>query len=120
VRGDVLDAIGADFHLNHEQLGVLLSPAFWGFTVCLIIGGSMVDYLGMRRLLQISSVGYALAPRLIIFAPRPSAPIRPYYSDPRFVLLCAGLLPLGLFQGLVEGAINPLVATRTPTRRLIA
>jgi hypothetical protein len=28
MRGDVLDALGADFHLNHEQLGLILSPAF--------------------------------------------------------------------------------------------
>ena len=48
VRGDVLDALGVDFHLNHEQLGVILSPAFWGFTVSILIGGSLVDYTGAR------------------------------------------------------------------------
>jgi MFS family permease len=111
VRGDVLDALGVDFHLNHGQLGILLSPAFWGFTLSIIIGGSLVDYLGMRRLLQISGLGYILAPLLIIFAPRPAAAVTPYYSDPGFVLLYAGMLLLGLCQGLVEGAINPLVAT---------
>src|SRR5437764_4883304 len=111
IRGDVLDAIGVDFHLNHEQLGILLSPAFWGFTLSIVIGGSLVDYLGMRRLLQISSLGYIVAPLLIIFAPRPVATVTPYYSDPGFVLLYGGMLLLGLCQGLVEGAINPLVAT---------
>ena len=111
VRGDILDALGADFHLTNEQLGVLLSPAFWGFTVAIVVGGSLVDLLGMRRLLQVASLGYIIAPLAIIFAPRPAVPVAPYYSDPGFIILYAGMLMLGLSQGLVEGAINPLVAT---------
>jgi MFS family permease len=111
VRGDILDALGTDFHLSHEQLGVLLSPAFWGQTIAILVGGSLVDFLGMRRLLRISSFGYTIAPLAIIFAPRPAAPVYPYYSDPGFMVLYAGMLMLGLSQGLVEGAINPLVAT---------
>ena len=117
VRGDVLDALGADFHLTHEELGVLLSPAFWGFTLSIVIGGSLVDFLGMRRLLQLSSVGYILAPLMIIFAPRPTAAVTPYYSDPGFLFLYAGMLLLGLCQGLVEGVINPLVATLYSTEK---
>lgn len=111
IRGDVLDALGVDFHLNHEQLGVLLSPAFWGFTLSIPIGGSMVDYLGMRRLLVLSSLGYMVAPLLIIFAPRPTAAVTPYYTEPGFILLYTGMLMLGLCQVLVEGVINPLTAT---------
>lgn len=111
IRGDVLDALAADFRLTNAQIGVLLSPAFWGFTVAIIIGGSLVDYFGMRRLLQLSALGYILAPLLIIVAPRPAASVTPYYSDPGFICLYAGMLMLGLCQGLVEGAINPLVAT---------
>ena len=53
VRGDVLDALGTDFHINHAELGVLLGPAFWGQTIAILLGGSLVDYFGMRRLLQI-------------------------------------------------------------------
>lgn len=111
VRSDILDALGIDFHLTHEQLGILLSPAFWGQTVAIVIGGSLVDYLGMRRLLQISSAGYIIATLAIIFAPRPNAAVTPYYTDAGFLTLYAGMLTIGLSQGLVEGVINPLVAT---------
>lgn len=111
IRGDVLDALGADFRLNHEQIGVVLSPAFWGCTLSIVIGGALVDYLGMRRLLLVSSLGYIVAPLLIIFAPAPAAPVSPYYADPGFRLLYAGMLLLGLSQGLVEGTVNTLVAT---------
>jgi MFS family permease len=114
VRGDVLDALGTDFHLTHEQIGLVLSPAFWGCTLSIVIGGALVDFVGMRRLLLLSSVGYVVAPALIILAPRPSAPVTPYYTDPGFVLLYAGMLMLGLSQGFVEGIVNPLVTTLHP------
>src|SRR5579872_2112520 len=114
VRGDALDALGDDFHLNGKQLGVLLSPALWGETLAIFIGGSLVDFLGMRRLIRLASVGYIVAPLAILFAPRPAAAVTPYYSDPGFIVLYAGMLLLGLAQGLVEGVINPLVATAYP------
>jgi MFS family permease len=114
IRGDILDALGADFHLNKQQLGLILSPAFWGFTLSILIGGSLVDYFGMRRLLALSSWGYIVAVLAIVFAPRPSAPVTPYYTDPGFLLLYGGMLTLGLSQGLVEGVINPLCATLYP------
>ncbi len=117
IRGDILDALGADFHLSKQQTGVLLSPAFWGFTLSIFIGGSLVDFLGMRRLLLLSSGGYLAAILAIIFAPRPAAPVVPYYSDTGFIVLYAAMLTLGLSQGLVEGVINPLCATLYPNEK---
>src|SRR5579862_1193060 len=111
VRGDALDALGNDFHLTHEQMGLVLSPAFWGCTLSILLAGILVALVGMRRLLLLSSAGYVIAPMLIIFAPRPSAAVTPYYSDPGFLCLYAGMLLLGLSQGFVEGTVNPLVAT---------
>src|SRR5262249_28317922 len=95
IRGDIIDAVSADFHITKEQMGVVLSPAFWGFTLSIIIGGSLVDFFGMRRLLALSSLGYIGALLLIIFAPRPAAPVAPYYSDTGFICLYAGMLTLG-------------------------
>ena len=117
IRGDILDALGADFHLTKQQTGVILSPAFWGFTLSIVIGGSLVDFLGMRRLLLVSGGGYLAAVLAILFAPRPSAAVTPYYTDPGFVILYAAMLTLGLSQGLVEGVINPLIATLYPTEK---
>jgi MFS family permease len=114
IRGDILDALGADFRLNKQQTGVILSPAFWGFTISILIGGSLVDFFGMRRLLAISGWGYILATAAILFAPHPAGPVEPFYTDPGFLALYAGMLALGLSQGLVEGVINPLCATLYP------
>ncbi len=112
IRGDILDSLGADFHLSKEQLGLILGPAFWGFTLSILIGGSLVDFFGMRRLLLVSAAGYLIGPLAIIFAPR---------NEGSFNILYGAMLILGLSQGLVEGVINPLCATMFPdekTRRM--
>lgn len=117
IRGDILDALAADFRLTKEQIGLCLSPAFWGFTLSIWVGGSLVDFLGMRRLMLLSSAGYIAAVMAILFAPRPAAAVAPYYSDPGFIILYGAMLTLGLSQGLVEGVINPLTASMYPREK---
>ena len=111
IRGDIVDALSVDFHITKEQMGAILSPAFWGFTLSIIIGGSLVDWLGMRSLLLLSSLGYVAGVLVIIFAPRPAGPVDSIFSDTGTTILYAGMLALGLCQGLVEAVINPLIAT---------
>jgi MFS family permease len=117
IRGDILDALANEFRLTKEQIGLCLSPAFWGFTLSIWIGGSLVDFLGMRRLLLVSAGGYLAAVAAIILAPRPSAAVTPFYTDPGFIILYAAMLTLGLSQGLVEGVINPLAASMYPREK---
>lgn len=112
IRGDILDSLGGDFRLSKEQLGAILSPAFWGFTLSILIGGSLVDFFGMRLLMLVSAAGYLIGPLAIIFAPR---------NESSYTVLYGAMLVLGLSQGLVEGVINPLCATMYPeekTRRM--
>ncbi len=117
IRGDVLDALGTDFHLNKEQLGQLLSPAFLGFTLSILIGGSLVDLFGMRRLLTISGIFYVFAILAIVMAPFPDGPIASIFGNPITSLLWFAMLTLGLAQGLVEGVINPLCSTLFPENK---
>lgn len=111
IRGDIVDALTVDFHITKEQMGQILSPAFWGFTLSIIFAGSLVDFLGMRALLRLSSLGYLGSILLIIFSPRPSGPVSSLFSETGTLLLYAGMLIMGLSQGLVEAVINPLIAT---------
>ncbi len=117
IRADILDALGADFHLSRTETGVLLSPAFLGFTISVLIGGSLVDFLGMRRLLALSGWGYVFAILAIIVAPMPESAVVPYYHDTGFMILYVAMLALGLSQGLVEGVINPLCSTLYPNEK---
>ena len=72
IRGDILDALGREFRLNRYDLGLLLSPAFWGNTVANVIGGSIVDFVGMRRLFLLSTLGYVAAILIVLLAPAPA------------------------------------------------
>jgi MFS family permease len=121
VRGDIADAISGSFHLTHEQLGLIFSPGFWCFTVAICISGAIVDAVGMRTLHILSGLGYFVGVSLVIFAPRPAGPVVSIFDTPGTTLLYAGFVVMGLSQGLVEGVINPLIATiysSQKTRRL--
>jgi MFS family permease len=122
IRGAVGDAICGAFHLTHEQLGLIFSPAFWCFTIAIFISGAIVDAVGMRTLHVLSALGYIVGVGLIIFAPRPVSAVTSIFDDTGTTLLYSGFMVMGLSQGLVEGVINPLVVTvygNQKTRRLI-
>lgn len=121
IRGDIANDLSAAFHLSNEQLGLIFSPAFWCFTVAILISGALVDAVGMRALHILSALGYFVGIALIVFAPRPTAPVASVFEHGGTILLYAGFMIMGLSQGLVEGVINPLVATvysDRKTRRL--
>jgi MFS family permease len=119
VRGDILDVLAADLRITKQQTGILLGPAFWGNTLAVILGGALVDFLGMKRLLYGAFLGYVYAVSAILLAPRPAAPVDPFYSDPGFLLVYSGMLALGMCQGLVEGVINPLCTALYPEEKTL-
>ena len=111
IRGDVAPAMSAAFQLTNEQMGLIFSPAFWAFTVAIFISGALVDAVGMRALHVLSAVGYLAGIGLILVAPHPTAPVASIFDDTGTSMLYAGFFIMGLSQGLVEGVINPLIAT---------
>ncbi|PYQ01394.1 MAG: MFS transporter [Acidobacteria bacterium] len=111
IRGDIADALSADYHLTKEQIGAMYGPAFSGFTLSIIIAGSLVDWLGMRNLLLASSLGYVGSILVILFAPRPAGSVDSIFGNSATLILYAAILVTGLSQGLVEAVINPLIAT---------
>jgi MFS family permease len=111
IRGDVAAPMSAAFQITNEQMGLIFSPAFWAFTIAIFISGALVDALGMRALHILSAAGYIVGVGLIVLAPLPSAPVASIFGETGTLLLYLGFLIMGLAQGLVEGVINPLVAT---------
>jgi MFS family permease len=111
IRGDIEAALSQAFFLTKEQMGYIWGPAFWGFTISIFLSGVLVDVLGMRSLLSLSSIGYIGGILLVLLAPRPTGPVDSIFSTSGTLLLYAGFLAMGLSQGLVEGVINPLIAT---------
>ena len=111
IRGDVAEPMRLAFQLTNEQLGLIFSPAFWAFTIAIFISGALVDMVGMRALHVLSAIGYFVGIGLVLLAPHPAAPVASLFDNTGTTLLYAGFLVMGLSQGLVEGVINPLVAT---------
>jgi MFS family permease len=104
IRGDILGELGTTFSLSNEQLGKAAGAWAYGFTLSIIIGGQLVDLLGMRRIVWLAFLMHVAGVGLTIFANG-------------FWMLFGGTLAIGLGNGLVEAFINPLTATIYPDRK---
>jgi fucose permease len=98
VRGDTMGVLGSEFHLTNENVGAIAGIAFLGFTISIVIGGQVCDAIGMGRLLTMAFVAHVSGIFLTIFATG-------YWT------LWTGTLLIGMGNGLIESAVNPLVAT---------
>jgi len=95
---------GRQFNLTHEQLGWIFSPAFYGFTLAMIFGGPLCDVIGMKRLLVLAFVGHV-------------AGIIVYLTASTATMLFVGTLCIGIGNGMVEAACNPLTVTLFPDNK---
>src|SRR5258708_32169578 len=93
IRGDIVDALCVDFHITKLQMGEILSPAFWGFALSIIVAGSLVDWLGMRNLPLTSSLGYIVAILMILSSPSPTGPVPSSFAEPGPASPHRGVLP---------------------------
>jgi len=98
IRAGILGRLGVQFQLSAEQLGTIAATAFWGFPLAIVVGGMVVDIIGMKKLLVAAGVFHLLGILLTIFASG-------YWT------LFFSTLLVGIANGTVEAACNPLVAT---------
>lgn len=92
---------GTEFSLTKEQIGWIFAPAFYGFTLAMIFGGPLCDFLGMKRLVGLAFLGQAAG--VIVYLVAKDA-----------TMLFIGTLCIGIGNGMVEAACNPLVVTLYP------
>ncbi|MDE3247013.1 MAG: MFS transporter [Bacteroidota bacterium] len=104
IRAGLLTTWKEQFSLNQEQIGVITSTAFWGFPLAIVIGGLVVDIIGMKKLLVGAFLFHALGIVLTITAQG-------------FWPLFISTLLIGMGNGLVEAACNPLVASLYTTNK---
>jgi MFS family permease len=117
IRGDIAGPMTAAFHITNEQMGLVFSPAFWAFTLAIFISGNLVDVVGMRSMHVLSAAAFIAGVVLVLAAPRPDGPVASLFDHPGTMLLFAGFFLFGLAHGLVEGVINPLIATIYSTEK---
>ena len=98
IRAGILGRLGVEFGLSAAELGTIAATAFWGFPLAVVIGGFVVDIIGMKRLLLVAFVFHLVGIVLTVFAGG-------YWT------LFISTLCIGIANGTVEAACNPLVAT---------
>ena len=104
VRAKIELVFKDDFGLTLEDIGIAFGPAFYGFTLAMIIGGFLVDLFGMKKIMNIAFITHLVGIILTLFA-----------RD--FTLLFLGTLLIGIGNGMVEAACNPLIATLYPNEK---
>jgi CheY-like chemotaxis protein len=117
IRGDVAGPMSGAFHLTNEQMGSVFSPAFFAFTLGVLFTGNLLDIVGMRVLHASSAIGFILGVALVTLAPHPDGPVQSLFAHPGTTMLFVGFFLFGLSHGLVEGVINPLIATLYSTEK---
>ena len=104
IRAGVLNQQGVQFNLNTSQLATIAATAFWGFPLAVVIGGFIVDIIGMKKLLVMAFVFHLAGILITIFATG-------YWT------LFFSTLLIGIANGTIEAACNPLVTALYPNNK---
>lgn len=96
-RAGMIEPWREEFKLTAEQAGWIIGTAFWGFTLAMILGGPLVDVIGMKRIIFIAFGCHIAGILLTIFATG-------------FWTLFFSTLFIGIANGSVEASTNPLIA----------
>ena len=100
IRAGLLGTWGTQFNLDKAEIASITATAFWGFPLAVIIGGIVVDIIGMKKLLVMAFIFHLAGILLTIFAGS--------FGSPYWALFISTLL-IGIANGTVEAACNPLV-----------
>src|SRR5690606_18796535 len=104
IRGEIMGVWAQEFGLTNSQVGFVTGAAFIGFPLAMVVGGPLCDVIGMGRLVALAFVGHLGGTALTIFA-------ADYWT-----LVFATVL-VGVGNGFIEAACNPLVATLYPDNK---
>ncbi len=104
IRARIEGVFTDDYGLTKEQVGRAFSPAFWGFAVAMFAGGYFIDIVKTKTIVWMAFFLHLVGIVLLLFA-------KDYTS------LFISNVFIGLGNGSVEAACNPLVATIFPEKK---
>ncbi len=104
IRAGIMEELMVEFHLSGKQMGLITGTAFWGFPLAIIVGGMIVDIVGMKRLMVLAFIFHLIGIVLTIFSTG-------------FFTLFISTLFIGIANGTVEAVGNPLVTTIYPDKK---
>jgi len=104
IRARIESVFTDEYGLTAEQVGRAFAPAFWGFTIAMFAGGYFIDIVKTKTIVWMAFVMHFIGIVLLLLA-------KDYTS-----LFLANVF-IGLGNGSVEAACNPLVATLFPNNK---
>lgn len=104
IRARIASVFTDDYGLTPEEVGRALAPAFWGFAVAMFAGGYIIDIVKTRTIVWLAFALHLVGIVLLLMA-------KDYTS-----LFLANVL-IGLGNGSVEAACNPLVTALYPEKK---
>lgn len=99
IFGPVSD--GGVFGLSKEVIGWAFSPAFWGFTIAMVVGGFIIDIVKTKTIVWAAFILQLIGAVIFVLA------------HDKQTLFIANVF-IGLGNGSVEASLNPLIATIYP------
>lgn len=104
IRAKIEVVFSTDYGLSKEQVGRAFGPAFWGFAIAMFAGGYFIDLIKTKSVIWMAFCLHLIGIVLLLLA-------KDYTS-----LFVANVF-IGLGNGSVEAACNPLVTTLFPTKK---
>lgn len=104
IRAKIEGVFSNDYGLTKEQIGYAFGPAFWGFAVAMFFGGFIIDIVKTKNILRLAFGLHLVGIILLLLA-----------KD--MVSLFIANVFIGLGNGSVEAACNPLVSTLFPEKK---
>ena len=110
IRSAAADELGVTLGADKALVGAVLGMGFYGMGYVIAVASPLCDLLGMKTLLLLACLLHVLGITGFLFAPGTT-------EDPSLDWARATMLLVGLAHGLVEGVINPLIATLYPDEK---
>ena len=104
IRAKIEGVFSLDYGLTKEQIGYAFGPAFWGFTIAMFFGGFVIDIVKTKRIILLAFGMHFIGIVLLLMA------------KDMMSLFIANVF-IGLGNGSVEAACNPLIASMFPGKK---
>ena len=104
IRAKIEGVFSTDYGLTKEQIGYAFGPAFWGFAVAMFLGGFIIDIVKTKNILRMAFGLHLVGIILLLFANN-------------MISLFVANVFIGLGNGSVEAACNPLVSSLFPEKK---
>ena len=104
IRAKIEGVFTDDYGLTKEQVGRAFGPAFWGFAVAMFAGGYIIDIVKTKTIVWLAFALHLVGIVSLLMA-----------KD--YTTLFTANVFIGLGNGSVEAACNPLVATIFPGKK---